>query len=120
MARITEKGLTPPPEDLKNTNPDLFKWLAQAQLKIPKTHTYSTSIDLASINATSYSTQTFTVEGLDINDTITVNPPALTSGLYLVSYRVSAADTLSLTFYNSTGGAIDEGAGTYMIMACRI
>jgi hypothetical protein len=76
--------------------------------------------DLASIDATTYSTQAFTVTGLDVDDIITVNPPALTSGLYLLSYRVSAADTLSMTFYNSTGGAINEAAGTYNIFACRI
>ena len=116
MARITEKGITTVPSD-----PTLmFGWLKTLQLQFPKVSTYSESIDLASINATTYSTQTFTVTGLDVDDIITVNPPALTSGLYLLSYRVSAADTLSMTFYNSTGGAIDEDAGTYNIFACRI
>jgi len=120
MPRFTEKGLTPPPYNLQNTNPELFRWLSVAQLQIPKIHTYQTAIDLASIDATSYSTQTFTVTGLDTNDVIAVNPPALTSGLYLLSYRVSAADTVSLVFYNSTGGAIDEASGTYNIVACRL
>lgn len=119
MARITEKGTTTVP-DSPEINPRLNKWLHTLQLQVPKVSTYSESIDVADITATTYSTQTFTVTGLDINDAITVNPPALTSGLYLVSYRVSAANTLSLTFYNSTGGAINEGVGTYTIMACRI
>ena len=118
--RITEKGITPVPFQLQKENPLLFAWLSQVQLVFPKINTYEESLNLTSINATSYSTQTFTVTGLDTNDIITVNPPALTSGLYLLSYRVSAADTLSLTLYNSTGSPIDEAAGTYKIMACRL
>lgn len=98
----------------------MYAWLSQVQLVFPKITTFSESLNPASINAASYSTQTFAVTGLDTNDIITVNPPTLTSGLYLISYRVSAADTLSLTYYNSTGAPIDEGAGTYKIMACRL
>ena len=120
MARITEKGITTTPSTIRDIDPTLFAWLSNLQLVFPKISTYEESIDLASINATTYSVQTFTVTGLDTDDIIVVNPPALTSGLYLISYRVSAADTLSLIVYNSTGGAINEGAGTYKIMACRI
>lgn len=120
MPRLIEKGITTPPREVQGENPQLFTWLSQLQLRTPKISTYETSIDLASIGATTYSTQTFTVTGLVPNDVITVNPPSLTAGLYLVSYRVSAADTLSLVVYNSTGGAINEGAATFIIMACRI
>lgn len=120
MPRLSEKGITTPPREVQEKIPYLFTWLSQLQLRMPKISTYETSIDLASINATMYSTQTFTVTGLDTNDIITVNPPALTSGLYLVSYRVSAADTLNLIMYNSTGAPINEGAVTFKIMACRL
>lgn len=120
MPRLTEKGITTPPKKVQEKDPELFKWLSKLQLTTPKIATYETTIDLASINASTYSVQTFTVTGLDVDDIITVNPPALTSGLYLVSYRVSAEDTLSLVLYNSTGGAINEASGVYKIMACRI
>lgn len=116
MPRITEKGITTPPL----VEAKLFEWLSKLQLVFPKISTYEESINLASINATTYSVQTFTVSGLDTDDIIVVNPPSLTSGLYLVSARVSAADTLSLVLYNSTGAPIDEGAGTFKIMACRV
>lgn len=120
MPRLTEKGITTPPKEIQEKDPILFKWLSNLQLITPKISTYESSIDLASINANTYSVQTFTVTGLDVNDIISVNPPALTSGLYLVSYRVSAADTISLVLHNSTGGSINEPSGTYKIMACRI
>ena len=120
MPRLTEKGITTPPKTIQEKDPELFKWLSKLQLTTPKISTYESSIDLASIAGTTYSVQTFTVVGLDVDDIIVVNPPALTAGLYLISCRVSAADTLSLVLYNSTGGAIDEPAGTYKIMTCRI
>ena|SRR3990172_2215780 len=100
--------------------PELFAWLQQLQLRFPKVSTYEPAIDLANIVTLTYSTQTFTIEGLDINDIITVNPPALTAGLYLLSYRVSAANTVSLTFYNSTGSDIDEVSAVYKIVSIRV
>lgn len=120
MPRIVEKGINGPPITLAKDNEEVYNWLSQLQMRFPKMFSYSQSIDLASIGATSYSTQTFTVNGLDVNDVVTVNPPELTSGLYLVSYRVSSANTLSMSFYNSTGSPIDEAAGTYKIVATRI
>ena len=120
MPRLSHKGIDTPPQTIKAQVPALFTWLSQLQLVMPNINTYETSINLASINATSYSTQTFTVTGLTTADIITVNPPVLTAGLYLLSYYVSAADTLSLTFYNSTGAPINEAATTYKIMACKL
>jgi hypothetical protein len=120
MPRLSHKGISTPPKTIEAQVPALFTWLLQLQLVFPNITTYEESINVANIGATSYSTQTFTVTGLDVNDVITVNPPAFTAGLYLISYMVSAADTLSMTFYNSTGGAINEAAATYKIMACKL
>lgn len=120
MPKITEKGITPIKGNINELQPELKTWLDNLQMRFPKVYTYEESINPASVGATSYSSQTFTVEGLTTDDVIAVNPPSLTSGLYLISYRVSAADTLSLTFYNSTGSPIDEGAGTYKILTCRL
>lgn len=119
---ITEKGVTAyrQGEDSPKIPESLNTWLQQLQLRLPKVSTYSPSIDLASIGATSYSTQSFTVTGLSTNDVVLVNTPALTAGLYLISYRVSAADTLSLTLYNSTAGSIDEAAAVFKIVSIRV
>lgn len=119
---ITEKGMTAyrQGEDTPKIPESLDTWLQQLQLRFPKVSTYSPSLDLASIDATSYSTQTFTVGGLSTNDVVFVNAPALTAGLYLISYRVSAADTLSLTLYNSTAGSINEAAATFKVVSIRV
>lgn len=116
---ITEKGITAFQEN--ETIPgELNTWLQQLQLRFPKVSTYTPAINLTAVGATSYSTQTFTVEGLNTNDVVVVNPPALTAGLYLLSYRVSATDTISLTLYNSTGGSIDEASATFKIVSIRV
>ena len=120
MARITEKGLSTFPSEIRNDFPITFAWFQNLQLQFPKVSTFNPSIDLASIGATTYSKQTFSVPGLTTMDIITVNPPSLTSGLYMLPARVSAADTLELNFYNSTAGAINESASTYLILAVRI
>lgn len=115
---ITEKGITPAPNSSNNLLLDM--WLQQLQLRFPKINTYAEVIDLAAVGATSYSTQTFTITGLDTNDIVCVNPPVLTAGLYLISYRVSATDTLSLTLYNSTGGSINEASVEFKIVSIRV
>ena len=117
---IQEKGITPAPS-IKHTPTDkIDTWLEQLQTRFPKVNTYNPSIDLALIGATSYSTQTFSVPGLNINDVLVVNPPSLTVGLYLITYGVDSADTLSMTFYNSTGGGINEAESTFKIIAIRL
>ena len=63
--------------------------------------------------------QTFTVGGLTTQDAVVVNPPALTAGLEILNARVSDTDTIQIAFWNSTGAPIDQGAGTFTIVAIR-
>jgi len=120
MALITKKGTPNVPLSVRELSPELYMWLGTVVLKIPEIRTYQESLNPTSVAATTYSEQTFTVAGLTTEDIVVVNPPALTSGLYVISSRVSADDTLSLVFYNSTGSPIDEGAGTYKISTIKI
>jgi len=73
------------------------------------------SINVASVAANTTAEQTFTVTGLRLGDMVLVSKPSLSAGLGLVNARVSANDTLALTFSNSTAGAIDPAAETYTI-----
>lgn len=95
------------------------KYFSRLSLTVPKTSTYDVTLNPISVPANSKTRQTFTVTGLTVNDIISINPPALTSGLDMISCRVSATDTVEMVFWNSTGGAIDEPAGTYLIVAIR-
>lgn len=64
-------------------------------------------------------TQTFTVTGLKVGDMVNVNPPSQTAGVSLAAARVSAADTLALTFVNPTAGSVTPAAGAYLITVMR-
>lgn len=90
-----------------------------APTQISQIKVYSPSLNPASVALTSVSTQTFTVTGLSTSDTVVVNPPSLTAGLLVTNCFVSAANTLSITFYNTTGSAIDELVATWKVVAIR-
>ena len=80
---------------------------------------YSQSLDVASVAANTTAEQTFTVTGLTTADKVFVNKPSVSAGLGVCNARVSATNTLALTFNNNTGGAIDPAAETYQIIAIR-
>ena len=63
--------------------------------------------------------ESFTVTGLLTDMQVSVSKPSLDAGLGVVNARVSAANTLALTFMNATGSAINPGAETYKIVGTR-
>jgi len=77
-------------------------------------------IDPASIAAATTAEQDFTVAGLGANDIpFTLIKPTLTAGIGIGNIRVKAADTLSVTFINTTAGAIDPPSETYKLLVIR-
>lgn len=76
-------------------------------------------IDVASVAPATSAEQTFTVAGLLPGDVVTVVKPSLTAGLDVGNVRVSAANTLAITFVNATAAAIDPAAETYILVAMR-
>jgi len=63
--------------------------------------------------------QTFTVTGLAVGDVVFVSPAATGNATGVCSARVTAANTLGITFVNPTAGALTPGAGTYLIAVFR-
>ena len=79
----------------------------------------SASLTPVAIATITTAEQTFTVNGLKVGDHVTVNPPSITAGTGIVGARVSAANTLALTFVNPTAGSLTPAAGTYAIAVKR-
>lgn len=77
------------------------------------------SLDVASVAANVSAEQTFTVAGLAVGDLVFVIKPSLSAGLGVVNARVSAADTLAITFMNTTAAPVDPAAETYQIFVMR-
>lgn len=117
-----ERPISPPPfaSDFRSENPALVEWLRGIPNYVPRVTNYSVSLDVASVGANSVGRQVFTVEGIDATDSIFINSPLLNVGLeMLAGYRVTAANTIEIPFWNSTGGAINPIAATFKIWAFR-
>ena len=64
--------------------------------------------------------QTFTVNGLLPTDMVCINKPTAQAGLGIVGVRVSAANTLAITFSNNTGSSITPTAAqVYQVLVSR-
>jgi hypothetical protein len=78
------------------------------------------SLTPTALTASTTTAQTFTVPGLKVSDALQVNfAGAQTAGVGIANARVTAADTLEITFSNSTAGTPTPAAGVYIIMVDR-
>lgn len=128
---MNAKGLEPPPnateEMFASLGETLFskylyfldRWFQVLQSKFAKTETYSVPWNPTNVGANTTSEQTVTVNGLQTSDIVYVNKPSHQSGLGVVNARVSAANTLAVTFMNTTGAGIDPANETYLVVAIR-
>lgn len=80
------------------------------------------TINPTSINAATVATQTFTLTGAAVGDSLILNPPTagIDAGVLVCQVRVSAADTISVVFYNTTVGAIDIASATWFYTLIRV
>lgn len=80
----------------------------------------SVTFNPASVAAATSAEQTVTVSGVKTGDiVIAVNKPSATAGVGIVNARVSAADTVALTFMNATAGAVDPASEVYTFVIGR-
>lgn len=86
---------------------------------ITKIAVYTATIDPASVAAATSAEQTFTVTGLTTADKVVVIKPSATAGVGIVGARVSAANTLAITFMNATAAPVDPPSESYTILAFR-
>jgi hypothetical protein len=78
---------------------------------------YTATIDPSAVSADSVASEEFTVTGLLENDVVVVNAGADDIGIGNV--RVSADDTLKVTFINPTSSQIDPASSDWSIIAFR-
>jgi len=73
------------------------------------------TLDPTTVPKKAIQVETFAVAGLDTTMRLIVDAPSLEAGLFLIGAEVSAADTLKLTFWNSTNGNINPAAQIFAI-----
>ena len=66
----------------------------------------SQALSPASVAANTTAEQTFTVPGLTVGNAVFVSKPSAQAGLGIVGARVSATNTLAITFGNFTASPI--------------
>lgn len=95
--------------------------VALAQTPVGNVRSYYGNITPAATAAAIGSAeQTFTVTGLATADTVYISPPAAPTSLCPpVMARVSAANTLAITFLTMTAVACTPAAGVYKVIAIR-
>jgi len=96
------------------------KWFSTIADFVFRYDKYEVAINVASVSANSTSEQTFTVNGVASNDFVTISKPSHTPGLGIANVRVSAKDTIAITYINTTGSAIDPSEETYTIKVEKI
>lgn len=75
------------------------------------------TVDISSVPGGSTQEESFTVNGLKTDHVVVVNKQGVDSGLHVIEARVSAADTLAVTFFNPTGSAINPASQEIKVVA---
>lgn len=76
---------------------------------------YNTLLTPASVAANTTVEQTFTVTGLVANSPVWINKTSAQPGLSILGCRVSATNTLAITYGNTSAAAIVPASETYVI-----
>jgi hypothetical protein len=74
----------------------------------------------ASVAANTTAEQTFTVNGLQVGDSVDVNKASHQVGLSIGNVRVSAANTLAIQYVNTSGAAIVPTSEQYIVGFSRL
>ena len=73
----------------------------------------------AALTASTTVERTYNVPGLQVTDSVTVSKPTFQAGIGIANARVSATDTLAITYGNYTAGTPTLTAETYTIEVNR-
>lgn len=97
------------------------RWFSLTAKAMPKIQVFEATFDPAQVNTITTSEQTVTVTGvlLDRDVVLSVTKPTHTTGIGIVNARVSADDTIAVTFVNPTAGNINPPSETYVFVVMR-
>jgi hypothetical protein len=76
----------------------------------------------ASVGANTTAERTFTLQGvrLGVDIVLTINKPTHQAGLGIVNARISADNTIAITYMNNTGSGITPTSETYPVIIGRV
>lgn len=80
---------------------------------------YLPAVTIPAIPANSTATQAITVPGVAIGDLISWNQQSTSAGISVENIFVSAANTLTFLWSNTTVGALGGGTAPFLLAVCR-
>ncbi len=96
-------------------------WFSFISANLPLIYKYDIAVDVTSVSANTTSEQSVTVPGVATNDLVFAFKPSHTTGLmHNPACRVSAKDTVNITFMNTTAGAINPASETYTFLVLKV
>lgn len=105
-------------EELPSANWD--RWFNTVSKSSIQFYDFDVVLNPSSVAASTSVEESFTVQGLGENDIpIALIKPSLTAGIGIGNIRVSAENTLSVTFINATAGVIDPPLEEYKLVVIR-
>lgn len=111
FANLTAATITP-------TGAETYLVFSAMGLQIaPVAQTLTVALNPALVAANTTAEQIFTVPGLPAGTAVFVSKPSVTNGIGIGGARVSALNTLAITFVNDTAVAIDPPLETYTIFS---
>lgn len=89
---------------------------------VQKIGVFSIALTPVAVAANTTAEQTFanTGIGLLVTDNVDASKPSFQAGLGIVNVRVSAVDTLAITYINATASPITPTAETYQVAVTRV
>lgn len=87
-----------------------------------KTGVFSVSLAPVAVAANTTAEQTFAATGIGLltTDYVAVNKPTAQAGIAIGNVRVSAADTLAITYVNDTAGSLTPTTEIYIVKVDRV
>lgn len=119
----TRRPIQEPPFGLPVLTPDGMmepewqRWMTELWAVLRVTRVLDVDIDPGTVGANTTKEVTATLQGLTTGTAVTVAKPTHSVGLGIVNARVSAKDTLAVTFMNTTAAGISPGSETYRVLA---
>jgi len=96
--------------------PDIYRALQYGMPVIRQ----SISQSFTSVATITTAEQSVVVPGVEVGDFVTVTKPTFQAGLAAVQARVTAKNTVAITFVNPTAGGITPTTESYMVLHSRI
>jgi len=113
------RAVHPPLDTAEST---VKRWMSDISEALPQFIVYSATINPASVSASVISEEAFTVTGVRTDDHIlsVTHGDIVGTGIGVLDVRISAANTIAITFSNDATGSVNIASSTWEFLIMRM